>query len=66
MTTVRLDDPGGQDFIPGAVAQVRLSRDLRMVVIRETPGGNAYDMLVRFFSCRVYIDLNYHDTLRYE
>jgi hypothetical protein len=26
----------GQDFIPGAGARIRLSRDLRMVVIRES------------------------------
>jgi hypothetical protein len=36
-TTTGSDDPGGQDFIPGAGARVRLSRDLRMVVVRETP-----------------------------
>jgi hypothetical protein len=29
--------PRGQDFIPGAGAQVRLSRDMQMVVIRKTP-----------------------------
>jgi hypothetical protein len=28
--------------------------------------SQVYDMLVRFFSCRVYIDLNHHDTLGYE
>jgi hypothetical protein len=25
-----------------------------------------YDVLIKFFSCRVYTDLNYHDTLRYD
>jgi hypothetical protein len=38
-TTVGPDNPGGQDFIPGAGAQVRLSRDMRMVVVRETLGS---------------------------
>jgi hypothetical protein len=29
-------------------------------------GSQAYDVLVRFFPCRVYIDLSHHDTLGYE
>jgi hypothetical protein len=28
--------------------------------------SQAYGMLVRFFSCRVYIDLNHRNTLGYE
>jgi hypothetical protein len=32
----RENDAEGQDFIPGAGAQFRHSRDLRMVVIRES------------------------------
>jgi hypothetical protein len=28
--------------------------------------GHAYDVLVRFFLCRVYIDSNHRDTLGYE
>jgi hypothetical protein len=30
------------------------------------PGGHAYDVLVRFFPCMVYIDLSHRDTLGYE
>jgi hypothetical protein len=30
------------------------------------PVDHAYDVLVRFFSCRVYIDSNHRDTLKYE
>jgi hypothetical protein len=29
-------------------------------------GSQAYDVLVRFFPCRVYIDSSRHDTLDYE
>jgi hypothetical protein len=29
-------------------------------------GSQVYDMLVRFFPCRVYIDLSHRDTLGYE
>jgi hypothetical protein len=29
-------------------------------------GSQAYDVLVRFFPCRVYIDLSHRDTLGYE
>ena len=29
-------------------------------------GSQAYGMLVRFFPCRVYIDMSHHDTLGYE
>jgi hypothetical protein len=29
-------------------------------------GSQAYGVLVRFFPCRVYIDLSYRDTLGYE
>jgi hypothetical protein len=28
--------------------------------------SEAYGMLVRFFPCRVYINVSYHDTLSYE
>jgi hypothetical protein len=37
----------------------------QIVVVRETP-GHAYDVLVRLFVCRVYIDLSHRDTLGYE
>jgi hypothetical protein len=36
--TADLDNPRGQDIIPGAGAQVQLIRDLQMVVVCETPG----------------------------
>jgi hypothetical protein len=39
---------------------------LWMVVVRETPGGHVYDVLVMFFPSRVYTDSNYRDTLGYE
>jgi hypothetical protein len=29
-------------------------------------GSQAHDVLVKFFPCRVYIDLSHHDTLSYE
>jgi hypothetical protein len=29
-------------------------------------GSQEYGVLVRFFPCRVYIDLSHHDTLGYE
>jgi hypothetical protein len=29
-------------------------------------GSQAYDVLVKFFPCRVYIDSSHHDTLGYE
>jgi hypothetical protein len=35
------------------------------IVIHEIH-GDTYDVLVRFFPCRVYIDSNHCDTLRYE
>jgi hypothetical protein len=36
--TVGPNMPESQDFIPRAGARFLLSRDLRMVVVRETPG----------------------------
>jgi hypothetical protein len=32
----------------------------------RTSGSQAYDVLLRFFPCRVYIDLSHRDTLSYE
>jgi hypothetical protein len=32
----------------------------------RAPGSQTYDVLVRFFHCRVYIDSSRHDTLGYE
>jgi hypothetical protein len=29
-------------------------------------GSQAYDVLIRFFSCRVYIDSSHRDTVGYE
>jgi hypothetical protein len=32
----------------------------------RAPGSQAYDVLVKFFPCRVYIDSSHRDTLDYE
>jgi hypothetical protein len=56
----------GQDFIPGAGAQIRLSRDFTDGCRTWDPEGHAYDVSVRFSPCRVYPDLNRRDTLEYE
>jgi hypothetical protein len=37
----------------------------RLSYVRAS-GSQAYGMLVRFFPCRVYIDLSHCDTLGYE
>jgi hypothetical protein len=55
-----------QDFIPGAGAQFWLSNDFAESCHMWDPRGHTYDVLVRFFPCRLYTDSNYHDTLRYE
>jgi hypothetical protein len=60
------DITGSQDFIPGVETRFRFSRDLRMIVVRETPAIARMHVLVRFFLCRVYIDSSRHDTLEYE
>jgi hypothetical protein len=57
---------GGQDFIPRAGAQFQLSRDFVDCCCIWDPRGYSYDMLVRFFPCRVYTNLNHRDTLGYE
>jgi hypothetical protein len=57
---------GGQDFIPEKGAQFRLSRDFTYGCCTWDPRGQAYDVLVMFFHCRVYTDLNCRDTLGYE
>jgi hypothetical protein len=57
---------GSQDFIPGAETRFWLSRDFMDGCQTWDLRGHAYDMSVRFFPCRVYIDLNCHDTLEYK
>jgi hypothetical protein len=57
---------GGQDFIPGARVQFQLSRDFVDGCRTRDPRGQAYDVLVRFFSYMVYTDSNHRDTLEYE
>jgi hypothetical protein len=57
---------GSQDFIPGVGIQFLLSRDLRMVVIREIPGVARMTCWSGSSPCRVYIDSSHRDTLRYE
>jgi hypothetical protein len=64
--TVGPDIAGSQDFIPGAEPRFRLCRDFVNGCCTGDPGGHAYDVLVRFFPCSVYIDLNRRDTLGYE
>jgi hypothetical protein len=51
-----------QDFIPGAGARFRLSRDFTNGCHTCDPEGHTYDVLVRFFPYRVYIDSNRCDT----
>jgi hypothetical protein len=41
-------------------------RQPQMTVGPDDWKGHAYDVLVRFFSYRVYIDSNRHDTIGYE
>jgi hypothetical protein len=55
-----------QDFIPGARAGFWISRDFMDGCRTWDPRGHGYDMLVRFFPYRVYIDSNHRDTLGYE
>jgi hypothetical protein len=55
-----------QDFILGAETQFQLSRDFTDGCRTWDPKGHAYDVSIRFFPCRVYIDLSRRDTLRYE
>jgi hypothetical protein len=57
---------GSQDFVSGAKTRVSLSRDFADGCHMWDPWGCTYVMLVRFFPCRVHIDSNHHDTLRYE
>jgi hypothetical protein len=57
---------GSQDYILGAGAWFWLSRDFTEGCHTWYPRGHAYDVLVRFFPCRVYTDLNHCDTLGYE
>jgi hypothetical protein len=57
---------GSQDFIPAAGARFWLSRDFTDGCRMWDPRGHAYDMLVRFFPSRVYINSSRRDTLGYE
>jgi hypothetical protein len=57
---------GNQDFILGAGAQFWSSRDFAEGCHTWDMWGPAYDMLVRFFPYRVYIDSNRRNTLEYE
>jgi hypothetical protein len=53
-------------LIPEAEDRFWLSRDFTIGCHTWDPGGHAYDVLARFFRCRVYIDSNHRDTLGYE
>jgi hypothetical protein len=57
---------GSQYFILRAGARFWLSRDFTDGCRKWDPGGHAYDVLVRFSPCRVYINSSCRDTLRYE
>jgi hypothetical protein len=57
---------GSQDFISGAGVQFWLSRDITDGCHMWDRRGHAYNVLVRFFSYKVYTNSNYLDTLRYE
>jgi hypothetical protein len=43
-----------------------LVRTCEWLSYMRASGRQAYGMLVRFFSCRVYINSSHHDTLGYE
>jgi hypothetical protein len=57
---------GGQDFILRVGAQIWLSKDFAHGCHMWDLRGHAYNVLVRFFPCKVYIDWNHRNTLRYE
>jgi hypothetical protein len=57
---------GSQDIIPRAETRFRLSRDFADGCHIWDPWGYVYDVLVRFFPCRVYTNSNRCDTLTYE
>jgi hypothetical protein len=50
----------------GAGDRLRLSRDFTDGYYTWGFGSRTYDVLVRFFPCRVYINSSHHDTLGYE
>jgi hypothetical protein len=55
-----------QAFILGAETQFWLSRDFTDGCRMWDLWGHMYDVSVKFFPCRVYIDSNHCDTLIYE
>jgi hypothetical protein len=55
-----------QDIIPGAETRFWPSRDFVDGFHMWDPRGHSCNVLVRFFPCRVYIDSNHRNTLRYE
>jgi hypothetical protein len=57
---------GSKDFIPGAGVWFRLSMDIADDCCMWDLRGHAYDVLVRFFPCMVYTNLNHRDTLEYK
>jgi hypothetical protein len=61
--TAGLGIAGSQDIISGAETRFRLSRDFVNGCRTGDPGGHEYDMSVKFFPCRVYINSCRHDTL---
>jgi hypothetical protein len=57
---------GSQNFILRVGARFQHSRDFVEDCRTWHLRAHAYDILVRFFPCRVYTDSNHCDTLRYE
>jgi hypothetical protein len=55
----------GQDFIPGAGPNLDLVRTYEWLSYVKVTGSEAYDVLVSFFPCKVYIDSSRCDTLGY-
>jgi hypothetical protein len=62
----RENEAKGQDFILGAGRNFDLVGTCEWLSYVRAFGSQAYDVLVRFFPCMVYIDTSYHDTLGYE
>jgi hypothetical protein len=62
----RENEVEGQDFIPGAGGDFNIVGTCEWLSYVITSGSQAYDVLVRFFPCMVYIDSSHRDTLSYE
>jgi hypothetical protein len=56
----------GQDFIPGVGPNFDIAGTCEWLSYVRVSKSQAYDVLVRFFPCRAYINLSRRDTLGYE